>query len=418
MTIPSLLRFADPGASVRSRFADAVTAVADHLRPDAVQREIAGADPHDEIDLLRRFGLLSAPVPAAFGGGGIELEEVVEAVRLIARVDGSVAALLGYHYQRVHSIADAAGGGDPQIETRRARLLTDTAREGWYWAATGSAQDAEFTLEPHVDGGYLVSGRKGFATGASVADRLVSAGSLGDQGRVLRFAIDPSRPGIRFAGDWDNIGQRLTASGGIELDGYHVQEEDVFGSFPRFSGEAGESFARDPQASLIVPAFQLLFVHLYLGLAEGALGEASGYVRAQSRPWVHAVADSPADDPYVLRHVGESAVQLSAASALADQATAELAYGRARGAALTYDERSRIAVRIAAAKVASTQVALATTARVFEATGARSTQRAVGLDRFWREARTHTLHDPVEYKIREVGDAVLNGRSPEPSHYR
>ncbi|MFT4028886.1 MAG: acyl-CoA dehydrogenase family protein [Protaetiibacter sp.] len=427
MSSPSLLPAADPAAAPRtSEVLDAAARAAELLRPDVVERDVAGGLPLREVAVLRETGLLAAPVPADAGGGGAGIRDVLGAVRVLARVDGSAASLFGYHAVRVQSIGIAgrathAAGAEDAV---RGRLLADTAREGWYWAGTGSAQEPDFALEP-VEGGYRISGGKGFATGAAVADRLVSGGvvttaSGADEGarEVLRFAVDPKRGGVSHLGDWDALGQRRTASGGVALDDYLVRDDDVFGAFTFDPSDAQGGFARDPQATLIVPGFQLLFVNLYLGLAEGAVLEAAEYTRTRSRTWVHAQVDTPVDDPYVLRHYGEAVAQLEAASALARDAVDELAYGLARGAELTFEERSRIATRIAAAKVVSTRAALDVTARVFEATGARATARSTGLDRFWREARTHTLHDPVEYKVRELGEAFLVGRRPEPSHYR
>jgi hypothetical protein len=49
--------------------------------------------------------------------------------------------------------------------------------------------------------------------------------------------------------------------------------------------------------------------------------------------------------------------------------------------------------------------------------GARATASALGFDRFWRNARTHTLHDPVAYKRREVGAFLLRDELPEPTWY-
>jgi alkylation response protein AidB-like acyl-CoA dehydrogenase len=68
-------------------------------------------------------------------------------------------------------------------------------------------------------------------------------------------------------------------------------------------------------------------------------------------------------------------------------------------------------------KARATDVALEITSKVFEATGARSTTSELGFDRFWRNVRTHTLHDPVAYKRREVGAHLLTGELPEPTWY-
>jgi hypothetical protein len=49
--------------------------------------------------------------------------------------------------------------------------------------------------------------------------------------------------------------------------------------------------------------------------------------------------------------------------------------------------------------------------------GARASARKFGFDRYWRDVRTLSLHDPVIYKAREVGDYFVNGRIPEVSTY-
>jgi alkylation response protein AidB-like acyl-CoA dehydrogenase len=50
--------------------------------------------------------------------------------------------------------------------------------------------------------------------------------------------------------------------------------------------------------------------------------------------------------------------------------------------------------------------------------GARSATQANGFDRFWRNVRTHTLHNPAEYKKRTVGVFLLTGEFPVPAIYR
>lgn len=86
-------------------------------------------------------------------------------------------------------------------------------------------------------------------------------------------------------------------------------------------------------------------------------------------------------------------------------------------ASLTDRERGEVAEKVAAVKVVATDTALRVTSGVFEVTGAKATSRKVSLDRFWRDVRTHTLHDPVSYKNRELGRFVLLNEVPEPSWY-
>ena len=79
--------------------------------------------------------------------------------------------------------------------------------------------------------------------------------------------------------------------------------------------------------------------------------------------------------------------------------------------------RGDVAVAVATAKMAATRAGLDLTSRMFEVTGARSTTAALRLDRYWRNLRVHTLHDPADYKLRELGDWALNGHHPKPSFY-
>jgi len=185
-----------------------------------------------------------------------------------------------------------------------------------------------------------------------------------------------------------------------------------------YSGAAGYADKAYTQSrlyeTLSLPSIQQLFTEFYLGIARGALRTAAAYTRTQTRPWPSAT-----EEWYILEAYGTLQSRLWAAEALADAAGAELA--RLLHAAdrdrVTAQQRGETAVRVAAAKQVAVDVGLEIGNRVFEVTGARATSNAVGLDIFWRNIRTHSLHDPVAYKRREVGEYALLGRVPEASWY-
>jgi alkylation response protein AidB-like acyl-CoA dehydrogenase len=167
--------------------------------------------------------------------------------------------------------------------------------------------------------------------------------------------------------------------------------------------------------SLVVPIHQLLFVNFYLGTAEGALAEANKYVHEQARPWQTSGVAQASEDPYVLELYGSLHSDVRASVALAEAAALEIEAAIQRGAALDPEQRTAAAATVYAAKVNSTKVALEVTSRIFDLMGARATSAQYGFDRFWRNIRTHTLHDPVAYKAREVGNFALNGGiTPDP----
>jgi alkylation response protein AidB-like acyl-CoA dehydrogenase len=109
---------------------------------------------------------------------------------------------------------------------------------------------------------------------------------------------------------------------------------------------------------------------------------------------------------------------LWAAEALIDKAglaVEELLHGDRES--LTAERRGEVAVLIAAAKQRIVDTGLEVGTRVFEVTGARATSNSVGLDLFWRNLRTHSLHDPIAYKRVEVGRYALQGELPQPTWY-
>ena len=193
-------------------------------------------------------------------------------------------------------------------------------------------------------------------------------------------------------------------------------------AFERVAIEADEVLvapgaAYTPRMTLRTLVSQLIMTNLYLGLAIGAFDEARQYVREQTRPWAGSGVARAIDDPIVQVRCAELQLPIRAAAAVADAAAVALEQAFARGASLAAGARGELAVDVAQAKVLAHRAAMTVTSQFFELTGARSTSQALGLDRFWRNARVHTLHDPVDVKLREIGRHALAGDVPEPGSY-
>jgi alkylation response protein AidB-like acyl-CoA dehydrogenase len=373
--------------------------VAATLAADAPERDRANAEPVSEAKLLKSAGLPALLIPAALGGAGQTWRTALAVVREIAKADASIAQLLGYHY--VNSSNLWFVGGEEIVE----RLGRGTAQHQWLWGDAVNPVEPDLTLTPVPEGGYRLDGKKTFATGSSVGDWIAVAGQTTDTAEHLLFAVSAAAPGIAFGGDWDNLGQRLSASGSVTFTGTPVAAENIIG--PLGVGHV------TPLASVITPAIQAVFGHLYLGIAEGALETARDYTLTTSRPWVLGGHATVTDEPYVLAAYGDHVARLAAVGALAGKIAEDLSGAVAKGHALTWEERGQLAVEVAKLKVVATDTALDITTKIFEVTGARSTASKHGFDRFWRNVRTHTLHDPVAYKRREVGDHYLTGRTPD-----
>ena len=378
------------------KWREATDKLVDTLRSDAAERDLEGAEPTREITLLKESGLLTLLIPTDLGGAGESWLTANAVTRTVSAADPNVGHLLGYHYLQLWR---SELFERPELVTR---LQRETVTGNHFWAGVSNPLDAALELTP-VDGGFRVNGRKTFATGAAVADRLVVSATRTDNDEKLTFVLDARARGIRYLGDWDNIGQRLTASGGVVFTDVFVPEDNVLGPQPE---------NQPPRLSLAATGFQLFLTQIYVGIAEGALIEAADYTRHRSRPWFLSGVDSAAADPHILAGYGELIAQVRAAGALTDDAARALGEAFDRGDGLTEAERGEAAVTISAAKVVATRVVNETTSKVFEFVGARGTASKYAFDRFWRNARTLTLHDPVVYKAREVGEHFLTGEFP------
>ncbi|MEU5634167.1 acyl-CoA dehydrogenase family protein [Streptomyces rishiriensis] len=376
--------------------------MADDLATDAVEREQAGKAPLDEVARLRESGLLTLPAPADLGGGGSDWRTAYAVIRTVAAADGAIGRLLGNHYFLSRSARFFAD------RTRAARIERESTAGQWCWGGGIASHEPPLILTP-TSGGYLLNGFQRYATGVGVADRLMVRAAKYGTGEPLAVLVDPARPGV-VGSSGDAFGQRLAAGGGVEFDSVPVAADDVLGTLSPDEG------VLSPFASLAAPTARLVSVQFCLGVAEGLLAEVRECGRGMRSSWQPLSPltwpDGPPQDAYALTVYGELTVVARAASALAEQAVDALVCGLAQGEDLDDEECAEIAVLASVAESAASRAAQEITTRALDVIGADAASARHGFDRFWRNARTHTLREPVAHRLREVGDYFLNGAHP------
>jgi alkylation response protein AidB-like acyl-CoA dehydrogenase len=383
----------------------AVEATAAALELTAVERDRNGGTAWKERQILRDSGLLQLAVPAAYGGPEIAWPIIYQIIRRFAEVDSSLAHLFGFQHLQVASIALF---GNPE---QKALYLGKTVSENWFWGNATNGLDTRTTLTwRNEDGGYYeLNGIKSFCSGATGADMInVTAPRSADPADRVFVSIPAKRAGVNVLDDWDNLGQRQTDSGSVTFDKVRVEKDEVLGP----PGTAGT-----PRATLRTLVSQLILIEIYIGNAQGALLNAWKYTHEQGRPWFTSGVDRAIDDPFTQQHYGDLRIALRSAIALAEDAAAQLQRAWERGDALTAEERGVLAIHIYETKIAAARAALDITSRIFDVMGARATAAKYGFDRFWRNVRVHTLHDSLDYKLKDVGQWVLTGEVPTPSIY-
>ncbi|KAK6087963.1 thermophilic desulfurizing enzyme family protein [Seiridium cupressi] len=389
--------------------------VAAVLDQDASIRERENKSPRAEVRLLKHSGLLKILGWKKYGGGEQPWSVGYKAIREVAKTDGSIGMLLGYHL--LWSTTANVVGTTEQIDRIQKLTITNNHFIG------GAVNPRDSDLKITSDGDQIIfNGSKHFNTGGVISDLTVLEGVLeGTQDHIFAF-VPTEQPGISFKYNWDNVGLRLTESGGVTIQNVKAHWTDALGWDPE-AKKPDQSILGIPFASLLLPSIQLVFSNFYLGIALGALEYGSKYTASNTRAWPYGGdnKDQATDEFYVLSTYGNFLAHLRAATALADKAglEADAVYSKysTQRSGLTARERGELAEWVASAKVVTTDTGLRVTSGVFEVTGAKSTATKVGLDRFWRDIRTHTLHDPVSYKNRELGRYQLLDEAPEPTWY-
>lgn len=375
------------------------TALAEEFATTAVERDAKGGTPKQERDRIRQSGLLKLIIPKEYGGLGETWITTLKISRELAKVDSSIAHVFSYHHLGV--IIPHIFGTTIQKEC----YYSNTIQNNWFWCNALNPLDRRTTLTPDGNN-FRLNGVKSFCSGSKDSDILPITATNNNEITIL--AIPTQRQGINIQDDWDNMGQRQTDSGSIVFDNVVVYADEILAVRDRSS---------TPFNTIRACLTQLNLANIYLGIAQGALAAAKQYTRTNSKPWLTSGVESATVDPYILQHYGNMWVDLQGATCLTDIAGELLQKAWEQEWALSEEQRGECAIAIATAKVAATKVGLDITSRMFEVMGARATTGKYSFDRYWRNLRTFTLHDPIDYKVQDIGNWVLNEQLPKPNFY-
>lgn len=374
--------------------------LAETFAQTAAVRDKQGGNPKAERDLIRQSGLLGLSIPKQYGGQEADWQTIFKTIQIIAQVDSSLAHVYGFHHLLIATV---------QLFSQPEQYgpwFEQTARENLFWGNTLNPLDRRTTATKVAEKEYIFDGNKSFCSGSIDSDILLCSG-YNDAGKLLIGVIPTARKGVSFLGDWNNMGQRQTDSGTSHFEQVRIHENELLLNPGPLS---------TPYSSLRPLIAQLIFVHMFLGVAEGAFEVAKQTVHTQ-KAWSKSLVEDAMNDPFTQKHFAEFYVQLESVRLLADKAIQTLQAAWDLGNDLTAEQRGEVSVAIATAKIAATNTSLYITQNIFQVMGARATTAKLNLDCFWRNVRTQTLHDPVDYKYQEVGEWILTGKVPDPSFY-
>lgn len=377
------------------------------LRPLAFSNDKSGRYPTASMTALKQTALLRAALPVGLGGLGVGHRCSLEIQMRLACVDSAVAQLYKVHEELLREVLHYC----PAFQRERiGKLVLQHQILGLAVAEPNrSAVDPlKTTATPTASGGFVVDGFKIYTTGAAEADHIAtwawnaaSATAESPVHGMQMLLIPRGTPGVTVNRDWDALGQRATDSGSIKFDKVQCPPEWI-ASVPG-------------KAPLIHSSvrYQAGFAAVLCGIGFGALTAAVPYINERSRPWAQAGMEKATADPMILRSAGELAADLAVAWAATLQCGALLdAFERGE------IDRAQLALPISAAKSAASRAAMAATGGIHALMGTGSIGGKTTFDYWWRNARTLSLHDPVEWKNHELGKHLVTGWEPEPGIYQ
>jgi SfnB family sulfur acquisition oxidoreductase len=377
---------------------EAARIFAKQIRDESAARDKERRLPVDEIEAFSQTGLWGITVPKEYGGAGVSTTTFTEVVAIVSEADASIGQIPQNHYANVEEIRLI--GTEVQKTFFFDRILKGDRLGNAAVERSGKNVIANQTrLVPDGDG-YRLSGEKFYCTGALFAHWVPVRVTNADGKRVLAI-VNRHSEGLTVIDDWSSFGQRTTASGTVILKEVRVSPDRILPSY--------EAYQRPTTRG---PFSQIIHVAIGVGIARAAIADTIDFVKNRSRPWIDADVEKASDDPLTIQELGRLQYQLHVAEALMERSALKVD----RAAAVLDEETVTAAsLAVAEAKIAATEISILATNKLFELAGTQSTLDKYGLDRHWRNARVHTLHDPVRWKYYALGNYYLNG-VPPPRH--
>lgn len=371
----------------------AVKAIVPKICEEAAVRDAERRFGFAEMDLVRKAGVPAARIPAAYGGSDCSLVELCEVILQISSADPNLGQSIQPHFVIIDWLLNDA------TEEQRKRYFAAVADGALFanaFAEIGKKTGEAGTTITAEGSAYRLDGTKFYSTGSLYSDYMYSS-AVRDDGMTCIVMYPRSREGVTVIDDWHGMGQRITASGTTQFNAVRIEADEII-PMPKWNAER----------NFVGTSSQLTHAAIDVGIAFGALRDAVQYARAKK---------APTEDPYVVSAVGQMTVIAHGAEAILYRAatildrTIEAYRDGTRGTDL---EPLLVegAIAVAEAKAAANEASLKVSEMMYQVGGASMTVRSHNFDRHWRNARTHTTHDPVAQKYRLIGDYQLSDIPP------
>lgn len=368
--------------------------LAQQFKQKAIQRDAERNLPYDEIEAFSQSGLWAITVPKTYGGAEVSAYTIAQVIATMSAVDGSIGQIPQNHFYALEVLRNT---GTEQQKQKIYREVLQGARLGNALAEfkTKTASHRQTSIHQNEQG-YVINGEKFYCTGSLFAHRIPTL-VKDELGHEFLAFVPLERDGLTLIDDWSGFGQRTTGSGTVKFNQVQIHQEELIPFDLAFS-----------QPTLVGPFAQIMHAAIEVGIARGAFEETLARVK-QARPWIDSGVDQACEDPLTLYEIGKVAADVKASELLLRQAAKSIDFAKPHP---TAESIAKASIDVAKVRAHSSETALKASSKLIELAGSRGSQRVDGLDRFWRNARVHTLHDAARWKYYFIGNYVLNGEKP------
>jgi SfnB family sulfur acquisition oxidoreductase len=370
--------------------------VADFALEDRNHRDQNRVLPTEQIVQFSQKGLGGIRVPQQYGGAFVSNKTLAHVFRILSKADANVGQIPQNQFGLLNFINIT--GSDSQKQFIYSEILAGKRIANGGPEKNSRDTKAIQTSLSFENNKYVLNGEKFYSTGTSFADWLAIR-ALHPEGYTVLVIVDRHAKGVEVINDWNGFGQRTTASGTVKLNNVEVDpalffDERILADTPNVRGAYS----------------QLLQVAIDVGIAEAAFDDTLSSIR-KARPIIDSGVEKASEEHYTLQEVGKLNILLDAAILLLDDA-AEYLDELDQLTEISAEQAARASILVAEAKIYANDAALHISEKLLELGGSRASLSQHNLDQHWRNARVHTLHDPVRWKFHAIGDYYLNGKHP------
>ncbi len=354
----------------------------------------------EDFEELRGSGYLNSPLPAAYGGPGLDLHAVNRMQRRLAYHAPSTAVAVNMHLYWVGLAADLQRAGDHSYD-----WILDRAAEGHVLAAGHGEAGNDLPLllssssAVRVDGGWEITGHKIFGSLSPVWSYLgVHAMDVSDPAnpQIVHAFVHRDSPRYRIEETWDTLGMRATQSHDTILDRTFVPDAATVKVCP-----AGFAGADMYQVALF--AWGLLgFAGVYTGIAQRAYDEVTASLPRRTSV---ALTRSMAYHPEVQHNVAEMRIRLEAINAHLDRLCADWSTG--------VDHGMEWPLKIVACKHDVVTRAWEVVDTALEMTGGSGVFKRSRIEQLFRDARMGRFHPGNTLLTHELVGKMSLGINPD-----